>query len=172
VLTNKFSNCILFTSVADKFFIYSVYVYSSTFRQDGVKNKNMHLPNNRPQIIYNSRLTRTNNFLLIQYICICIYIFFFPTFAANSYLLTNKSKIVTYHVCSPDKSLKYFFPLLFNTILKLYFIHVGFRQIYIYIYIYIFFFFPSTFAANSHLLTNQSKCLPIHVCSPDKSLLK
>ena len=78
------SNCILFTSVADTFFIYSLYVYSSTFRQNtcSVKYKNMHLPNNIPQIISNSRLNRTNNFLLIQ---IYIYIFF-PTFAANSHL--------------------------------------------------------------------------------------
>jgi hypothetical protein len=41
---------------------------------------------------------------------------------------------------------------------------------YIYTYKYIYFFFSSTFSANLHLLTNQSKLLPIHVCSPDKSL--
>lgn len=38
-IMTKFSNCILFTSVADKFFIYSCYVYSSTFRKNSAKDK-------------------------------------------------------------------------------------------------------------------------------------
>ena len=138
VLTKKFSNCILFTSVADKFFIYSFYVYFSTFRKNSVKNKNMHLPNNRPQIISNSRLNRQIIFSLFN-IYVYTYIYFFPTFAANSHLLTNKSKIVTYS--------RLFTRQIFKIICSSYSIRFSNNILstsdsdkYIYIYIYFYFY--------------------------------